>query len=154
MVSNILVKFNISIFVFMPVKPYDIIPPPIKSGNTYHFETTSGVEYEVRFARKADNFLHIAMAFGVLNEEYDGEEYSLTNRGEVYQVMATVVSVIKLYLSEHPNIRLFEYTAEPTEGEKDGTTNKRIKLYQRYIGKIFDESWSVNTSGNKMVIFK
>jgi len=68
--------------------------------------------------------------------------------------MATIVAIIKMYRSEHPNIRSFEYAAEPKIGEQDGETNKRIKLYQRYITEIFDDSWKVHVSGNKMIVSK
>ncbi len=71
------------------INPYLIFPPAIKSGTIYSFCTDSGVDYEVRFGRKQNNILNATIVFGVTNEEYDGEEYSITNKGEVYKVMAT-----------------------------------------------------------------
>lgn len=55
-----------------------------------------------RFGRLQDNILHANIVFGVINDEFEGEEYVATNRGEVYQVMNTIVEIVKNYMSEHP----------------------------------------------------
>ena len=132
--------------------PYDIIPPAISSGSVYHFVTDSDVNYEVRFARKKDNLLHATIAFGVLNEEYEGEEYIETNRGEVYRVMSTVSEVVRIYMKEHPNIRTFEFTGEPSSKENENNASKRINLYKRYLKNIFDDRWEYVPSGNHMLV--
>jgi len=136
------------------LQPYQIIPPAIKSGTVYSFTSDSGVNYEVRFGRKQNNILNATIVFGVTNEEYDGEEYSVTNKGEVYKVMATIVAVIRLYRKEHPNINLFEYTGEQSEKEKEKNRNVRLALYSRYIKMVFDDSWIVANAGNKVIIKK
>ncbi|MBL7898164.1 MAG: hypothetical protein JNJ99_06495, partial [Crocinitomicaceae bacterium] len=82
---------------------YEIIKPNIPTGQVYHFTTDYGVEYEVRFARKKENILHAVIAFGVLNEEYEGEEYALTNKGDVWKVMRTIITIIDMYGEKHPN---------------------------------------------------
>ena len=134
--------------------PYKIIPPAIKSGTVYSFITDSGVNYEVRFGRKQDNILNATIVFGVTNEEYDGEEYSVTNKGEVYRVMATIEEVVRTYKNEHPNINLFEYTGEQSEKEKSKNKNVRLALYSRYIRRVFDENWEVISKDNKVIIKK
>jgi hypothetical protein len=134
--------------------PYRIIPPRIPSGNTYLFTTDSGMEYEVRFARKKHDLLSATVAFGVTNEEFEGEEYVATNKGELYRVMATVVEVVKMYLKEHPHIRTLEFSGEPTEEEDDRSNTTRIRLYQRYLGKIFDENWEPTMENNRIVMRK
>lgn len=136
------------------IQPYQITPPAIKSGTVYSFTTSSGVNYEVRFGRKQDNILNATIVFGVTNEEYDGEEYSITNKGEVYRVMATIVEVVRKYKTEHPNINLFEYTGEQSDKEKEKNKNVRLSLYSRYIRKVFDESWEVKSLDNKVIIKK
>jgi len=138
----------------MSVEPYDIEYPVIKSGSTYKFDTDSGVEYEVRFARKKNNLLHTSIAFGVLNDEYEGEEYALTNRGEAYRVMTTIVIIVKTYMEHHPNVKIYEFVGEPTAQEHDEFPAKRLNLYNRYLRKMFDNSWEFNLVGNKMVISK
>lgn len=134
--------------------PYHIIPPVIKSGTVYSFTTDSGVNYEVRFGRKQNNILNATIVFGVTNEEYDGEEYSVTNKGEVYKVMSTIVDVVQQYKNEHPNINLFEYTGEQSDKEKSKNKNVRLALYNRYIKKVFDNNWIVENKDNKVIIRK
>lgn len=136
------------------IPPYHIIPPVIKSGTVYSFTTDSEVNYEVRFGRKQNNILNSTIVFGVTNEEYDGEEYSVTNKGEVYRVMATIVEVVRRYKEEHPNINLFEYTGEQSEIEKSKNRNVRLALYSRYIKRVFDSKWTVDSQGNKVIIKK
>lgn len=133
---------------------FPITYPLIPSGQIYTFTSTNDVEYEVRFARKKDNPLHVSIVFGVLNEEYDGEEYSLTNKGEVYRVMATIVKIIKNYLKEHPNTNIFEFSGEPTAKEKTKIPQKRLNLYERYIPEVFDHSWVKLRQGNQMIQLK
>lgn len=136
------------------IQPYHIVPPVIKSGTVYSFTTVSGINYEVRFGRKQYNILNATIVFGVTNEEYDGEEYSVTNKGEVYKVMATIVEVVRKYKEEHPNINLFEYTGEQSEIEKSKNRNVRLALYSRYIQRVFDSNWIVEGKDNKVVIKK
>ncbi|MFT5668429.1 MAG: hypothetical protein ACI9DK_002633, partial [Vicingaceae bacterium] len=81
---------------------YKIIPPPIQSGSVYYFTTKSKIQYEVRFGRKQNNILNTSIVFGVLNEEFDGDEYSMTNRFEVYKVMSTIAAIVRRYIKLHP----------------------------------------------------
>ena len=136
------------------IASYIITTPPIKSGSTYSFTTGSGVIYEVRFGRKQNNILNATIVFGVKNDEYDGEEYSITNKGEVYQVMSTIVEVVRMYKNEHPNINLYEYTGEQSEQEKKKNKNIRLALYNRYISKVFDTDWKVINLNEKIIIKK
>ena len=112
------------------------------------------MEYEVRFARKKDNLLYTTIAFGVLNEEYEGEEYSLTNKGEAYRVMATIVEIFKHYLTQHPNVHTYEFVGEPRANEKAEFPTKRLNLYRRYLPQIFDQFWIIKVVGNKVIISK
>lgn len=133
---------------------FPITYPLIPSGQIYKFTSTKGVEYEVRFARKEGNPLHVSVVFGVLNEEYEGEEYSLTNKGEVYKVMATIVTIIKVYFKEHPHINVFEFAGEPTADETVEFPEKRLNLYQRYLPLLFNDSWKKEIKGNRITISK
>ena len=99
------------------LQPYKIIPPPIESGSTYYFETDSGMNYEVRFGRKQNNILNTSIVFGVINDEFEGEEYSQTNKFEMYKVMATIVEIVRTYMQLHPKINCYEFTGEPTNKE-------------------------------------
>ncbi len=134
--------------------PYKIIYPNIVSGSLFLFTTDSGVEYEVRFARKKNNILHASIVFGVLNEEYDGEEYALTNKGEVFKVMNTIAEICRYYIKEHPNINSYEFVGEPTPNEDENKTTKRLRLYERYLPSIYGTDWIFNIKGNKALITK
>ena len=141
------------------IKSYKIIPPAIPSGSMYLFETDSGVEYEVRFGRKQNNILAASIVFGVLNEEFDRDdagEYVVVNRGEIYQVMATVGDIIQMYMKEHPRMMSYEFTGENRQHEGDGRTvaTARTKFFLRYITRIFGSGWRPVLKGNTVTVVK
>jgi hypothetical protein len=133
------------------IKIYPIILPSIPSGQLYNFVTDNDIEYEVRFARKKDNILHVITAFGVLNEEFEDDEYALTNKGDIFRVMNTISTIIKIYFSEHLHIRIFEFTGVNKPGESD-ITSQRSLLYMRYLPKIFNKDWKVEKNGNNFIV--
>ena len=130
---------------------FQIQLPSIPSGQVYGFTTENGIDYEVRFARKKDNILHVIIAFGVLNEEFEDDEYALTNVGDVFQVMNTIVAIIKIYFSEHQYIRVFEFTGVNKTDNETGTSQRSL-LYMRYLPKIFNADWKVQKIGNKFLV--
>lgn len=136
------------------IEAYKICCPTIKSGSTYTFTTTSGVIYEVRFGRREKNILHATIVFGVKNEEYDGEEYAITNKGEVFKVMKTISEIVKIYRKEHPNVNCFEYTGEQSKKEMERKKNIRLMLYSRYIKEVFNDNWTVENKNDKVIIKK
>lgn len=137
------------------INSYKIIPPLIPSAGIYHFTTGSNVQYEVRFGRKQSDILNVNIVFGVINEEYEGEEYVLTNKGEVYRVMNTITEIINLYRGLHPNVRSYEFTGEPTEGETLDKPTKRLRMYLRYVNRLFlDPQWLVTIDKNKITVSK
>ena len=81
-------------------EPYEIEVPEIQSGDTYYFTTESGLMNQVRFGKKRDNYLGNILNFSVLSEEFE-DEYSETNRGEVYRIIATVIEIANLYHTNH-----------------------------------------------------
>ncbi len=133
------------------IKIYPIQLPSISSGQLYKFETDNDIEYEVRFARKKDNILHVIIAFGVLNEEFEDDEYALTNKGDIFQVMNTICAIIKIYFSEHLHIRIFEFTGVSKPG-KEQETSQRSLLYMRYLPRIFNNDWKVEKNGNNFIV--
>jgi len=135
------------------IKIYPIQLPTIPSGQKYTFATQHGIEYEVRFARKKDDILYTIIAFSVTNEEFEDDEYTLTNKGDIFQVMNTISAIIKIYLAEHPNIKTFEFTGVNKPGEEHETSQRSL-LYMRYLPKIFNNQWSVYKQGNKFIVSK
>jgi hypothetical protein len=136
------------------VERYHIVPPAIPSGNVYMFTTKYGVRYEVRFGRKKDNFLSAVIVFGVLNEEYEGEEYVVTNKGDVYNVMATISDIVKMYMEQHPNINTYEFCGEPNKDTLEDELTTRTKLYIRYLDYIFGPTWNRKIIGNRVIVSK
>ncbi len=132
--------------------PYsNILPvefPNIPSAGLYFFNTKSGLRYEVRFGRLQDNILHANIVFGVVNDEFEGEEYVTTNRGEVYQVMNTIVEIVKHYMKEHPKVNVYEFNAVGRDDEDENVENARMMLYKRFLPRIFEEGWKFRIDGN------
>jgi hypothetical protein len=108
----------------------------------------------VRFGRLQDNILHANIVFGVINDEFEGEEYVATNRGEVYQVMNTIVEIVKNYMKEHPKVNVFEFTAVGRDGEDENAENARMSLYKRFLPRIFDTTWDFKINGNLALVTK
>ncbi len=134
-------------------EPYKIVFPDIPSAGVYFFTTPSGMQYEVRFGRKKDDILSATIVFGVINEEFEGEEYVMTNKNEVYHVMATIVKIIQTFRNEHPNVRSYEFTGEPKHGESIDSPTQRIRLYYRYVQKMFDNrDWDINFGKNTIIV--
>lgn len=137
------------------VEPFDIIPPAIPSAGVYHFTTDQDQQYEVRFGRRQDNILMATIVFGVTNEEYEGEEYVVTNKGELYRVMSTIVRIVQMFMAEHPKVISYEFTGYAKPGENENQDTIRINLYKRYLPKIFDTNhWSFNYKGNTIIVNK
>lgn len=136
--------------------PFEIIPPAIPSAGIYFFTTSNGIKYEVRFGRRKDNILHATIVFGVINDEFEGEEYVETNKGEVYRVMATLVKIIRMFIAEHPKVMIYEFTGIAREGEPDEETTTRTNLYKRYLPVIFpkEEGWEFAFKGSTAVVTK
>ena len=131
-------------------KPYSIICPEIPSGNIYFFVTDSKLEYEVRFGRKKDNYLGNVINFGVLNEEFENE-YSLTNKGETYKIIASVIEIVRKYHYQHPTSNSYEFTGDFKPGEKQ-ENSIRSRLYFRYASRILCEGWKALLHENKVTI--
>ena len=134
------------------LEAYKITPPAISTAGVYYFTTDSGVVYEVRFGRRQDNILHATIVFGVLNDEYDGEEYAVTNRGELYRVMSTIVKVMKMFMDEHPKMMTYEFTGLAKDSEPKDKLTARINLYKRYLPLIFDNHWKFDYSGGNTIV--
>jgi hypothetical protein len=138
--------------------PYkNILPiefPNIPTAGVYYFNTSSGLRYEVRFGRLQDNILHVNIVFGVVNDEFEGEEYEATNRGEVYQVMNTIVAIVKNYMQEHPKVNVYEFNAVGRDDEDESFENARMLLYKRFLPKIFGEEWHYTIDGNFALVSK
>ncbi len=134
-------------------KPYEIEAPEIESGDTYYFITDSGLKYQVRFGKKKDNYLGNIINFSVLSDEFE-DEYSETNRGEVYHIVATVIEIIRIYHQYHIHSDTYEFTGEFKDEHETQTASIRSRLYHRYTQRVLADEWRAILEGNKVIIQK
>ena len=130
---------------------YEIEIPEIQTGDTYYFTTESGLKYQVRFGKKRDNYLGNILNFSVLSEEFE-DEYSETNRGEIYRVIATVIEIVRIYHSNHIHSDTYEFTGEFKDKHDTGDSSIRSRLYFRYAQRLLNEYWEARMEGNKVII--
>lgn len=135
------------------ITPYSIQAPEIKSGAEYYFETASGLRYQVLFAKKKKSYLEHIVNFSVLSDEFE-DEYSETNRGEIYKVIATVVEIIRLYHNNHTYSTSYEFSGEFKKGNESRETSIRTVLYYRKAKEIKNPYWEVKIIGNKVNVHR
>ena len=135
-------------------KVFKYIAPSIPSAGVYFFTTDADILYEVRLGRKQSDILSANIVFGVLNDEFEGEEYVLTNKGEFYSVMMTILEIIQDFKTKNIKVHHYEFSGEPTENnESDNGPTKRTKVYLKWAKRIFPEKkWKHKLKGNKVVI--
>jgi len=132
------------------IRPFPIQAPNIPSGSVYFFYTESCLEYEVRFGQKKDNCLGHVVNFGVLNDEFENE-YSLTNKGETFRIIATVIEIIKLFHANHPTSNSYEFTGE-FKSDENKESSIRSRLYYRIACRVLACPWHAEMLGNKVVV--
>lgn len=131
---------------------YSIEFPSIPTAGVYYFTTGSGLRYEVRFGRRRDNVLHATIVFGVVGEDYD-DEYQITNRGEVYRVMNTLIKAVEHFMLEHPKMVCYEFNGLNKPGEPEAKQTQRTGIYLRYLNRVIDGNWDIKvTTGNNILI--
>ena len=131
---------------------YQIKRPDIESGSRYYFQTASGLTYQVTFGKKKDNYLSNILNFSVLSDEYE-DEYSETNRGEVYSTIQTMIEIVKVYHHNHPYSISYEFSGEFKDKRDKGEASIRTRLYLREAMKVIDQKyWKVSLDGNKVLL--
>ena len=131
---------------------YDIKRPDIESGSTYYFQTASGLTYQVTFGKKKNNYLGNILNFSVLSEEYE-DEYSETNRGEVYAIIRTMIEIVRIYHENHPYSNSYEFSGEFKDDRDADKTSIRSKLYFREAQRVIDQNyWNFSLEENKVIL--
>jgi hypothetical protein len=105
----------------------------------YTFRTKKGTEYKVDMLQD-DIVLEIAFI------TKDG--FNLTNKNEVYPVMATVVDIIKEHIKQNPEISIISFNPI----KKNNNDNSRERLYLAYIDKLLPNSKIVKSDSNEILI--
>ncbi|MCF8378494.1 MAG: hypothetical protein K9H49_02890 [Bacteroidales bacterium] len=126
--------------------------PDIVSGSVYYFETASKLTYQVIFGKKKNNYLGNIVNFSVLSEDFE-DEYSETNRGEVYSIISTLIYIIQLYHEAHPYSNSYEFSGEYKDDEDTSSASIRTRLYIKTAYKFIDLNyWEIHPEGNKVLI--
>ena len=118
----------------------------------YEFVTDLGTHYEVSFTIEEDfskdepwEFMEIE--FGVVDKGGDTDNKIVTNKGELFRVMATIVDITKSILKERKNIKQLVFTGAKNRGEDD---QRRNKLYMAYIRKHVPNIKNIEDDGNEI----
>jgi hypothetical protein len=131
---------------------YNIKKPEIESGGIYYFQTASGLTYQVTFGKKKNNYLGNIVNFSVLSDEYE-DEYSETNRGEIYNIICTMIEIVRIYHENHPYSNSYEFAGEFKDLRDEKEISIRTRLYFRVASRVVDlDHWKLELAGNKVVI--
>lgn len=129
-------------------------------GKNFLFETESGLKYSINIATNLTDMYFdfkdvldceiivdepsvfyeklISVSYFVYEDNDDiygtFDDTIITNRGELYRIMATLVDVLEKYLDNHPNIDYIFIGGQ--EGDKEGSRKQRDKLYLQYFKKL------------------
>lgn len=99
----------------------------------YLFETSSGLIYQVQIMQYPTQKI-ADMSFS----EKDGDFYDVTNKGELFSIMSTIVNIMKEYIKENPDLETFSMDAAKNYDDD----YRRLKLYIEYIKKNIPKGWS------------
>jgi hypothetical protein len=102
-------------------KPYPYKADWDRDETTAYFTTDAGIDYRVSIGVEDEDFLYRA------NIVFYGKEGSekITNTGDAFRVLATVVQIVKTYLAKYKGIKEIEFAAELSEPS-------RVKLYNAF----------------------
>ena len=111
------------------VYKYNVTYEEAGQGIQYEFTTDSKLKYQLDILHYEinRNKTRLIIAFKPVTGTYD----TITNKGEQFKIMATVVSAVKEYLSKVPKAVELSFTpSKETEGD-----DRRANLYKAYIAK-------------------
>ena len=118
------------------------------------FKTDSGLTYKVNTEiddrRNLNHGIVLEIEYGIEDKTSKSSPVNyeiVTNRGELFRVMATVVDIVKAFMKKYPEVEYIEF-----EGSKnrDGD-QRRNKLYMAYIKKHI-KSKSIEDDGNTITV--
>jgi hypothetical protein len=80
--------------------------------------------------------------------------------------MNTIVKIVKDFMEQHSKVNIYEFHAIDRDDEEENSSNDndvkknkikgnaRLKLYKRYLPKIFENCWNFNFDGNNAIVTK
>ena len=114
-------------------KPYKWRRMDRRYDTYYIFTTDSGLEYQVMTELGSGDTLTVEYGVEVITKQGNKSiDYELvTNRGELFRIMATVVDIVQEFMKKNPEVKYIEF-----EGSKNKAGDqRRNKLYMQYIKK-------------------
>jgi len=103
----------------------------------YRFTSDSGLSYQVFFSGSGGEY---DVSFHTIDPEtgHDNSTAMDTHKNEQYQIMATVVDIIKDFKLESPTpIELLDILPDKTDNDSEGfDNNRRYRMYAAYIEKL------------------
>jgi len=128
--------------------------PKIPSGAKYYFNNENGLVYQVSFGKKKNNYFGNLINFSVISDDYE-DEYSETNKGEVWKIISTIIEVIRIYHEYHPHSRSYEFSGEFKKGEIQIGSSIRTRMFLRALMKVIDfKFWKVSLEENKVILLR
>jgi len=102
----------------------------------YTFTTDSGLDYEVVIYEDDTHSDTIDVTFYVTNLNKPNDTVTVTNRGEMFKVMATITQIIK-DLTDTINVKFIRFTPTKKSDNDNLEETQRFKLYMAYIKNMF-----------------
>jgi predicted nucleotidyltransferase len=109
----------------------------------YKFKTSLDTPYQVDYGVTLGGDKSL-MGFRVEHESFN----QVTNKGEMFEVMSTVIDTTKDFLQNNPEVN--QLTIEPTKN--NGQDNRRAKLYNSYVEKNIPKGWSFTSNNDEIVL--
>ena len=138
---------------YIPAIPaFQIKRPDIKSGSNYYFNTDSGLTYEVTFGKKKNNYLGNIINFGVQSDDFE-DEYSETNKGEVWRIIATIIEITRIYHENHSYSNSYEFSGEYKKKENENLPSIRTRMFFRSLKRVIDfRFWEASLENNRIIL--
>lgn len=96
--------------------------------------------------------IKLEVSFSVIDLGTMSQQYYVTNKGELYRVMSTVIAIVKEDLENHPYIKKITFKSSSRENKDTGPNkNARTSLYLKYIKNHFPNA-KVNTEPDGSVV--
>lgn len=134
------------------VKSYKYAKPKKKYNNFssdqehIQFVSDSGLKYIVDL-KEVTGFLEIGFRIDTGREK---DKYTETNRGELFKIMSTVVSIAKDAISNSSELRGIRYDPV-SKDDKSDNGKKRDRLYRAFISKQFQNAKYIQQGGSVFV---
>jgi hypothetical protein len=113
----------------------------------YTFITETNDQYIVKFNSSYSDPNDYKLSFypgtSTSEEAEDDKIDAIVNKGELYKILSTVVSVVKSFVSKNKNASSISWVG--VDSDKDGAGNQRDRLYNAYLQKNINQfpNWKI-----------